>query len=92
MILSSNYREKLGMPEAINRHVTAVGMRINGSKTKVMSALIPGEQRRAVLLGDEPFVDANQFKYIGSMFFANAQSAEEIRTRINLARSAFSRL
>ncbi len=32
----------------------AVGMRINTSKTKVMSALIPGEQCRATLLDSEP--------------------------------------
>ncbi len=39
-----------GLLEAVNRHGAAVGMRINASKTKVMSALIPGEQRQAVLL------------------------------------------
>ncbi len=33
-----------------------------------------------------------RFKYLGSMFVANGQGTEETRSRINLARSAFSRL
>ncbi len=36
--------------------------------------------------------DVDKFKYHGSMFVANGQGTEEIRSRINLARSAFSRL
>ncbi len=65
-------------------------MRINASKTKVMSALIPGEQRQAALLDGEPLEYVDKFKYLGSMFVANGQGTEEIRSRINLARSAFS--
>ncbi len=42
----------LGLLEAVDRHAAIAGMCINTSKTKVMSALIPGEQRKAVLLGD----------------------------------------
>ncbi len=34
----------------------------------------------------------DKFKYLGSMFVTNGQGTEEIRSRINLARSAFSRL
>ncbi len=49
LILSSSYSEKQGLFEAVNRHAAAVSMRINASKTKVMSALISGEQRQAVL-------------------------------------------
>ncbi len=45
IILSSSYSEMKGLVEAVNRHAAAVGMRINASKTKVMSTLIPGEQR-----------------------------------------------
>ncbi len=33
-----------------------------------------------------------EVKYLGSMFVANGRGTEEIRSRINLARSAFSRL
>ncbi len=81
-----------GLLEAINRHTAAVGMRINASKTKVLSALIPGEQRQAVLLDGEPMEDVDKFKYLGSIFVANGQGTEEVRSRINLARSTFSRL
>ncbi len=69
----------------------AVGMRINAS-TKVMSVHIPGEQRQAVLPDGEALEDVGKFKYLGSMFVTNDQGTEEIRSRINLARSAFSRL
>ncbi len=65
-------------------------MRISTSKTKVMSALIPGEQRQFVLLGGKPLEDVDKFKYLGSMLITNGQGTEEIRSRINLARSAFS--
>ncbi len=44
VILSSSYIEMQGLLESVNRH--AVGMRINASRTKMMSALIPGEQRQ----------------------------------------------
>ncbi len=38
VILSSSYSEMQGLLEAVNRHAAAVYMRINASKTKVMSA------------------------------------------------------
>ncbi len=50
------------------------------------------EQRQAVLLDGEPLEDVDKFKYLGSMFVPNGQGTEEIRSRINLARSAFSRI
>ncbi len=67
-------------------------MRINTSKTKVMSAIIPSEQRQAVLFDVEPLEDVDTFKHLGSMVVANGQGIEDIRSRINLVRSAFSRL
>ncbi len=36
--------------------------------------------------------DVNNFKYFGSIFVANGRDTEEIRSRINRARSALSRL
>ncbi len=57
----------------VNSHAAAVGMRTNASKTKVMSPLITGEQRQAVLLDE-----VEKFKYFGSMFVANGQGTEEI--------------
>ncbi len=89
VILSSSFNVMQGLLDAVHRHAAVVGMRITASKTKVMSALIHGEQ---CLLDGEPLEDVDKFKYLGSMFVANGQGTEEIRSRINLARSAFSRL
>ncbi len=61
-----------------------VGMRI-----KVMSALIPGEQRQAALLDGEPLEDIDKFKYLGSMFIANGHGTEDFKSKINLDRFAF---
>ncbi len=36
--------------------------------------------------------DVDKFKYLGSMFVVNGQGTEEIRSRINLVCSTFSRL
>ncbi len=92
VIVSNSYGELLGLLEAVNRHATAVRMCINASKIKIMLALIPGDQRQAILFDGEPLKDVEKFKYLGSMFVANGQGTEEIRSRINLARPAFSRL
>ncbi len=81
-----------GLFAALIHHAAAVGMRIRASKTKLLSALIPGEQRQADLRDGEPLEDVDKFKHLGSMFVANGQGTEEIRSRINLARSAFFRL
>ncbi len=77
---------------AVSCHAAAVGMRINSSKTKVMSTLVPGEQLQAVLLDGEPLEDVDKVKYVGSMFVASGQGTGSVRSSINLARSAFSRL
>ncbi len=90
VILSSSYNEMQDLLEAINRHASAVGIRINASKTKVMSALISGEQRQAVLLDGEPLEDVDKFNYLGSMFVANGQGTKNTRNKINLACSALS--
>ncbi len=62
VILSSSFSEMQGLLEAVNRHTATVGMRINVSKTKVMSALLPGEQRQVVLLDDEPLEDVEKME------------------------------
>ncbi len=71
VLLSNSYREAQGLHEAVNRRAAAVGMRINASKTKVMSALILGEQRQAVLRDGEPLEDVDKFIFLGSIFNAN---------------------
>ncbi len=51
---------------------------INFSKIKVMSGIIPGEQLQVVLLDGE--VDVEKLKHLGSVFVANSQGTEEIRS------------
>ncbi len=63
VLFSGSYMDMQGLFEAVNRHVAAVGMRINALKTKVMSAIIPDEQRQTVLLDGEPLGDVYKFKY-----------------------------
>ncbi len=71
VILSSSYRKMQGLLEDVNLHAAAVGMHINAPKTKIISALIPGEQRRAVLLDGGPLEDVDKINYLGSIFVAN---------------------
>ncbi len=78
VILSSSLREMQGLLETVNRHAAAICLCITAPKTKVMSALIPGEQHQAVLLDGEPLEDVDKFKYLGSMFVANGQGTDEI--------------
>ncbi len=82
---SRNYRKMQGLLKSVIHHATAVGMCINASKIKA-SALIP------ILLDGATLEDAGKFKYLGSMLNTDVQGAEEIRSRINLVRSAFSHL
>ncbi len=70
-ILRNSFREMLGLNEAVNRHVAAVDICINATKTKVMSALIPSEKCQAVLLDGEPLKDVGKFRYLDSMLVAN---------------------
>ncbi len=79
-----------GLLEAVNRQAAAVGMRINASK--VMSALILGEQRQTAMFIVESLVDVDKFNYLGSMFVVNGQGPTEIRSSSNLTHSAFPRL
>ncbi len=73
VVVSRSYGEMKGLLETFNHHADAVGMRINASETKVMSAPIPGEQRQAVLLDGEHLEDVDKFKSLGSMFVTNSQ-------------------
>ncbi len=92
LLLLRTLRETRYQLKDVNRHAAAVGMRSSASITKVMSALIPGEQRQTALLNGAPLEDADKFKYLGPTFVAKDQDTEETRSRINLTCSAFSHL
>ncbi len=70
--------------EAVNRHAVAVGIRINASKTKMMSALTPGELRHTVLHVDEALKVIGKLQYLDLMLITNGPCTEEIRSRIML--------
>ncbi len=78
--------------EAASNSDAAVGMRISASRTKVRSAIIPGEQRQAFLSNGEPLEEVDKFKCPISMFVAIVRGTEEIRSKITLTRPAFSPL
>ncbi len=87
VILSSSNREIQGLFEAGNHHATAVGKRINVSKTKVMSAFMPGEQRQTVFHDGEPLEDVEKCYHFGSMVVTYGQGNEDIRNKIGLVRT-----
>ncbi len=89
LLLSTSFIEMQGLLEAVNHHAAVVCMRTNASKTKVISVLILVS---GVKLDGEPLKDAYRFKYPGFIFIVNGQNTEDIRSKINFARSAFSHL
>ncbi len=73
VILGSSYREIQGLFKAVDHFATAIGTCITASETKVMSALIPGKQRQAALIGGEPLEGFSELKCLNSMFNAKGQ-------------------
>lgn len=69
-----------------------VGLSINTSKTKVLSALVPADQRNIISLEGEPIEEVDSFAYLGSKCTATGQGFSDIERRISLARHVFSSL
>ncbi len=65
VLLSNNYTKM-----QVTHHAATFTMRINASKAKVMSALIPGEQRQAAQFDVKPFEDGDKFRYLSLIFIA----------------------
>ncbi len=89
LLLSTSFIEMQGLLEAVNHHAAVVCIRTNASKTEVISVLILVSGAK---LDGEPLEDTDRFKHPGFIFIANGQNTEDIRSKINLARSAFSHL
>ncbi len=80
------------MQEAVNqvhRFATVVGLRINASKTKVLSANVDPLLHQVINVGGEPLEEVSSFKYLGASFTATGQAFGEIKARINVERAAF---
>ncbi len=74
------------------RYSKVVGLRINASKTKVMSTQPRPGAQHVITLGGVPLEEVESFKYLGSSFTATGQTKDEISGMIGLALSAFTRL
>ncbi len=70
----------------IDRYSKVVGLRINASKTKVMSTQPCSGALHDITLGGVPLGEVESFKYLGSSFTATGQAKDEIS---GLPRSAF---
>ncbi len=57
VLQGNSYREKRGLLGAVHTMPQLFAMQINASKGKTISALIPSEQRQAILLDSETFED-----------------------------------
>lgn len=90
--LGESYADVQHALTQINQTAKLVGMKINASKTKVLSANIPPAERLAVTLNGETVEEVEQFKYLGATFTATGQGKDEIAIRISRARAAFVRL
>ncbi len=76
----------------IDRFVEVVGLRINASKTKVMSVQTRPGTQHTINLGGVPLEEVESFKYLDSSFAATGQAKDELSGGIGLARSAFAPL
>lgn len=87
-ILSKSYAEVQHALDNVSRMAKMVGMKINASKRKILSANFLPDQV-AVTLDGEAVEEDESFKYLGTNFATIGQAKDEITTRINLARAAF---
>lgn len=91
-VLGESYKDIQMVLNRIQEKAAAIGMRINASKTKILSAGIPQAERSSVTLNGETLEETDSFKYLGCTFIGTGQGMNEIETRINAARAAFCRL
>ena len=74
-----------------NRVSKSYGMRINIKKTKVMKiGRTPSNMQ--IILDGEVIQQVEEFKYLGSLISANGYSEKDIRVRIAMAKTTFSKL
>ena len=91
-IFGASYLEVQSVIDQIAQVSALVGLKINSTKTKVMSAGIPAQDTVPITLGGTALEEVSSFSYLGSTVTPNGQSADDVTTRINKAHSAFGRL
>lgn len=79
----------------INRMVTVseeYGLSLNISKTKYMLITKTTQDNRKIYVKNQPIERVRQYKYLGTIINENNDSSQEIRVRIEQARSTFTRM
>ena len=66
-------------------------MKINIKKMKAMKISRTGEENINIILDGQPIEQMKRFKYLEAHITSDGRCKEEIRTRISIAKKAFTR-
>lgn len=91
-LLGNTFEEVENVLMKIHRTALTVGMRINASKTKIMSSLTNPADQLSLSLEGVTLENVDSFIYLGSSVVPSGQGEAQVAHRIGAARSAFVRL
>ncbi|VDL94923.1 unnamed protein product [Schistocephalus solidus] len=80
------------MVSRVNEFAKSAGLSINAGKTKVVSSCIPAQEKATLEVNGCLLDEVDSFKYLGVRLLPNAQSKDDIVSRIDAARRVFSSL
>ena len=89
-LLSHTQAQMQEKTSKIAENSSKVGLHINVAKTKLMK--LNTKSTRAVKIDEEPIEEVDKFTYLGSVVTPTGGTEEDINSRINKARAAFSQL
>ena len=92
IIIARNEKELNSMVNKLNRISNNYGLKINSSKTKFMVVSKRNNSHVELKIGDVQVNCVEKIKYLGTQFNSKANSAEEIKVRIEQARTSFCKL
>ena len=87
---SSNSQHLQEKTTILNRYAEETGLKINITKTKVMTVNTTLSQ--PITINHNPVETVDDFTYLGSVTSADNGTKKDINTRLSKARSAFARL
>ncbi|BHF78953.1 hypothetical protein SprV_0602207000 [Sparganum proliferum] len=91
-LLASSFGDLHSMVSRVNEVAKSVGLSINAGKTKVFSSCIPDQEKAPLGIDGCQLEEVDSFKYLGARLLPNGQSKDDIVSRIDAARWAFSSL
>ena len=93
-VLIADSEEKLkNLIDAVQEASEAKGLRLNIKKTEVMVvSKQPNPPRCNITINNETLKQVEQFKYLGSILTQDSRCNQEIKTRIAIAKQAFSKM